>query len=323
MKIRYLVIIGLFFTCLISHAQTRWDERDSESLSKPFAIEDRAGGSHEINNMGLFFENRGKLYPRRITQGPSGEWPINTGMNYIFRINPMVGVKNNVVQARYTTNEEWEAVEGYHNREFAQIAMSDNVKTWHPENGWPVKDENGNPVIKSDQDSYAVYSDLNNTIQKLDVEVHQTGYTYGIKFAENIIFYKYDIINKGSKNLSGVYFNLYTDIDVGNISGGDPEYEDDRIGFDKERNLLYFYDDGFSAEWPQNKTGYFGVSFIKTPKINNKELGITDMHYNLYFDDRDIDSIQYGIMSSDPNLLSSDLGTALFSFRRKFGKYSL
>jgi len=273
------------------------------SLERNLGIADRAGGTHNASNIGLFFENRGKLYPRRLSQGPSGEFPINSGKHYIYRINTFIGIPNNVVQGRFTTNEEWEAVGGYHNPDIARIAMSDKPTTWHPKNGWPVKDNEGNPIFKSDQDSYCVYSDSNNSRQILGLVVHQIGYTYGVKFAQNIIFYKYLVINQGNKNLDSLYFAKYCDIDVGNVSGGVPEYADDKIGFIREKNFLYFYDaKGYSREWPDGKTGYFGVAFLKTPKVNGIELGITDMHYNLYDDDRDVDSIQYGIMSSSPSL---------------------
>jgi hypothetical protein len=282
------------------------DEGKEENLAKPSAITDRAGGTHNASAIGLFFENRGKLYPRRITQGPSGEFPINSGKHYIYRINPMVGIPKNVVQGRYTTNEEWEAVGGYHNPEGALIAFSDNPATW-PETGWPVKDAAGNDVVKSDQDSYCVYDDANNTRDRLGITIAQTGYAYGVSFAKNLLFFKYEVINNGDKNLSGIYFNLYTDIDVGNISGGDPEYGDDKIGFIKEKNFLYFYDDGLSKEWDGGKTGFFGLAVLQTPAVNGAQLGITDMHYNLYDDDSDIDSVQYGIMSSSPVLYNNSV----------------
>ncbi|MCX6150553.1 MAG: hypothetical protein NTX22_08535 [Ignavibacteriales bacterium] len=285
-------------------------EKKDGYLEKVTDISDRAGGAHNASNIGLYFENRGKLYPRRITQGPSGEFPINSGMHYIYRINPMVGVPGNVIQGRYTTNEEWEAVGGYINKQISQIAISDNPKTWPP-SGWPIKDKDGKPIIKSDQDSYCVYSDSNNSRKVLGIVVAQTGYTYGVGFAKNLIFYKFEVINKGKENLDSVYFNYYTDIDVGNVSGGVPEYSDDKIGFDKSRNFLYFFDDGISAEWPGGKTGYMGVAFLKTPTVNGKELGVTDMHYNLYDDDTDIDSVQYGIMASTQSLYNS-------SYRSKF-----
>ena len=315
MKRRYLLLVLIFITSGIIIAQEGIKEIAKEKkdvyLEKETGISDRAGGTHNASNIGLFFENRGKLYPRRLSQGPSGEFPINSGMHYIYRINPMVGIPGNVVQGRFTTDEEWEAVGGYHNAEAASIAFSDNPKTW-PATGWPVKDKDGQPIIKSDQDSYCVYSDSNNARSILGLVVAQTGYTYGVSFAKNLIFFKFEIINKGKKNLDSVYFDYYTDIDVGNVSGGDPEYLDDKLGFDKSRNFVYFYDDGLTTEWPGGKTGYFGVALLKTPMVNGKEPGITDMHYNLYDDDTDIDTVQYGIMSSSRNLYNSSLGPKFF-----------
>ncbi|MHC1738512.1 MAG: hypothetical protein AB9882_10930 [Ignavibacteriaceae bacterium] len=313
----YLGIAAVLFILFQSEIFSQYkDSKDAGSrdyfLFKENTILDRAGGTHNASNIGLFFENRGKLYPRRLSQGPSGEFPINSGKHYIYRINPMVGIPNNVVQGRYTTNEEWEAVGGYHNNQGSRIAFSDNTLTWHPVNGWPVKDKDGNPVIKSDQDSYCVYSDSLNNREVLGITVAQTGYAYGIKFAQNLLFFKYDIINNGKKDLTDLYFNLYSDIDIGDVSGGLPEYGDDKLGFDKQNNFVYFFDDGVSGEWPDGKTGHIGIVLLQTPKVNGVELGITDMHYNVYNDDRDVDSIQYYIMSSSPALYNHPLGPKYF-----------
>jgi hypothetical protein len=315
MKKLLTINLIIFLLALPVFSQEVMKDKESEpfDLQKIFSIKDRAGGTHNASNIGLFFENRGKLYPRRISQGPSGEFPINSGNHYIYRINPFVGIPGNVIQGRYTDNEEWEAVGGFQNPDLSQIAFSDKPQTWHPVNGWPVKDKDGNPLILSDQDSYCAYNDSNNIVSILGIQVEQAGYSYGVKFAQNLLFYKYLVINKSSNNYQGVYFSLYCDIDVGNISGGAPEWGDDKIGFDKERNFLYFYDaDNFSSEWPEGKVGMMGLVFLGTPKVNGVELGITDMHYNLYYDDRDIDSVQYGIMSSDPRLLNSSLGSVYF-----------
>lgn len=312
-KIIILSVIIFLTQNIFPQSKKEIEEQLSRSnLEKVFGIVDRAAGIHNASNIGLFFENRGKLYPRRITQGPSGEFPINSTKHYIYRVNPWVGIPGNVVQGLHTTNEEWEAVGGYHNPDLAQIAFSDNPQTWHPVNGWPVKDENGNNVFLSDQDSYCVYSDSNNSREILGLQVIQTGYAYGIQFAKNILFYKFQIVNNGQRDLDSLYFALYSDIDVGNVSGGVPEYGDDKIDFIKERNLVYFFDDGVSSEWPGGKTGFFGVAMLKTPTVNGQMLGITDMHYNLYDDDLDIDSVQYGIMSSSPSLYNSSLGPRYF-----------
>jgi hypothetical protein len=303
-------ILQLIFILILVQfifAQEVFKEKNKESkdiyVKKSSGVEDRAGGTHNASNIGLFFENRGKLYPRRLTQGPSGEFPIGSAKHYIYRINPFIGVPGNVIQGRFTTNEEWEAVGGYHNREYAKIAFSDNPSSWHPTLGWPVKDADGNPIFKSDQDSYCVYDDAKNSVKVLGITVAQTGYAYGVKFARNMIFYKFDVINQGSSDLDSLYFAMYCDMDIGNVSGGVPEYLDDRIDFDKQNNFEFSFDDGISEEWSGGVTGYCGVAMLKTPAVDGKELGVTDMHYNIYDDDKDDDSLQYAILSSNPNLV--------------------
>ena len=310
--LQLMLMISLSFIAIAQDSKKDFDDKDGSD--KIFRIEDRAGGTHNASNIGLFFENRGKLYPRRITQGPSGEFPINSTKHYIYRINQMVGVPGNVVQSRFTTNEEWEAAFGYNNTQTARIAFSDDPDSWPPHLGWPVKDANGNDIILSDQDSYCVFNDSNNTAKTLGIQLAQTGYAYGSNFAKNILFFKYELTNHGPNDLTGVYFSLHNDIDVGNISGGTPEYADDKIDFIKDKNLVYFFDDGISTEWPGGTTGFFGIMMLQTPEVNGNQLGVTDMHYMLYDDDEisDKDSIQYGYMSSDPNLYNSSIGSKYF-----------
>ena len=113
-------------------------------------------------------------------------------------------------------------------------------------------------------------------------------------------------------NYDSLYFSLYCDIDVGDISGGIHEYEDDRVGFDKENHFLYFFDDGFSSEWPWGFTGYFGVVFLGTPNTTQFKFGVTDFHYNLYDDDVEIDTVQFGIISSSEGLYNSVAGYKYF-----------
>jgi len=157
---KILIIFYLLFITSTILSQDKKEKLDnSESIQKTSRIEDRAAGIHNASNIGLFFENRGKLYPRSITQGPSGEFPINSAKHYIYRVNQFVGIPGNVVQARYTDNEEWEAANGYHNSDTARVAMSDDPNSWNENLGWPVKDINGENIILSDQDSYCVFND--------------------------------------------------------------------------------------------------------------------------------------------------------------------
>ncbi len=311
-KFSYLIFLPLIILNIYGQDKTGRENISNQKLEKINSIIDRAGGTHNASNIGLFFENRGKLYPRRLSQGPSGEFPINSGHHYIYRLNPIVGFPNNVIQGRYTTDEEWEAASGYHNTDSAQIAFSDKPYTWNKKLGWPVKDADGNPVFKSDQDSYCVYNDSANTKNILGIQVTQIGYAYGVQFAYNMIFYTYKITNTSNNTYKGMYFLLYMDCDVGDADGGAPEYEDDLVGIDKSRNMVYMYDSkGYSKDWG-TKTGYMGVVFLKTPEVGGIELGMTDAHYNLYNDDIDVDSIQYGIMSSSHSLYNSAIGGRYF-----------
>jgi hypothetical protein len=275
-------------------------------------IRDRAGGTHNKSNVGFFFENRGKLYPRRDADGPDCVWPIGSGRKYGYRMNPFIGIPDNVVQGRWTTNEEWEAVGGYHNPALAKVAFSDDPTTW-PATGWPVKDANGEPLIRSDQDSYCVYADSNNQRGMLGLVVAQTGYAYSTKLVRDMVFFKFAVTNISSKTLEKVYFSYYADCDVGNVAGGDPEWQDDRVGFNEDARLLYFYDaDGYSSEWPGAPPGYVGVVFLRTPTVGGVERGVTDVHYFIGDDEVDVDSVQYGIMSSDVNLYNSSIGSRFF-----------
>lgn len=314
-RVLYLQIIFvlLIFTST-EFAQYDKDVEDKDPLNKILRIQDRAGGTHNASNIGLFFENRGKLYPRRITQGPSGEFPINSGKHYIYRINQFVGLPGNVIQGRFTNNEEWEAAYGYHNSDTARIAFSDDPNSWHPQRGWQVKDANGNNIMLSDQDSYCVFNDSNNTVNVLGIQLAQTGYAYGSNFAKNMLFFKYELTNTSQNIYDSLYFGLHNDIDVGDVSGGSPEWGDDKVNFILPQNLAYFYDDGVTDEWPDGKTGIIGIMFLKTPEVNGIELGVTDMHYMLYNDDEvsDIDTVQYGLMSSSRSLYNSSIGNKYF-----------
>ncbi|MEO0229202.1 MAG: hypothetical protein ABIM42_07090 [candidate division WOR-3 bacterium] len=264
---------------------------------------DRASNVHKEGRLWMYFNNYGKLYPPNFNMH-SGEWPAGSNHEYIYRMAPVIGVPYNVVHSLTRTSEEFEAVGGLNSGQ-GLIAMSNDTTTW-PAYGWPRRDENGNPVIKTPEDSYCAFSDSANLISPLGLLIYQTGHAMGYSFAQDIVFFEWEIVNTGNDTLRDVYFTLYCDIDVGNTPGGAPEYGDDKIVFNLEGQYMYFYDaNGFSQDW-NSPTGYFGVKFLKTPVVNGNEIGISGFHYFLYDDDPFLqvgkDTIQYKIMSSDSTL---------------------
>ncbi len=283
-------------------------------------IRDRGDGTHNVGQLGFFATNIGQFYPWGGSFEQTLEYPINSGHIAMYRQCIMIGNKfpngdMNVVSAASGRYEEWEPVHGYHAGNF-KIAMSDKPETW-PRDAeynpfWPVRDQDNNPVVLSQQDSYCVYTDSaswryaqnGETDMLLDLWVQQTIYSWGVPDANRFVIIKFEVENHGDRDLYDVYFNFYSDLDVGGISSGE-EWADDCIGFDKSRELVYFYDaDNYSDEWQEPDPFMPGVTFLKTPETVNGE-GITDWHWiDVTIDEVAVnsthwDSLHYALMASD------------------------
>ena len=271
-------------------------------------LEDRAFGTHNINKVGYFTTNIGQFYPYGGQFEKTLEYPINSGHICMYRQCLMIGVPVNVISAADGRFEEFDAIGGYDAGE-AEIAISDNPATW-PESGWPVQDSEGNPIFLSQQDSYCVYSDStnwryynNNELDMLlDMRVHQTIYTWAVQGADKFHILKFEIENTSNQPYTEMYFNYYSDLDIGGIDNAAAEWADDCVNLDKDRELVYFYDsDNYSNDWGEPDPFLSGVTFLKTPN----DSGITDFHWiDVTIDEVVVnnaiwDSVSYYLMRSD------------------------
>lgn len=271
-------------------------------------LEDRAFATHNINKVGYFTTNIGQFYPYGGQFEKTLEYPINSGHICMYRQCLMIGVPVNVVSAADGRFEEFDAVGGYNAGE-AEMAISDNPTTW-PAWGWPVQDNEGNPIFLSQQDSYCVYSDStnwryynNNELDMLlDMRVHQTIYSWAVQGTEKFHVLKFEIENVSSTPYTEMYFNYYSDLDIGGIDNAAAEWADDCVNLDKNRELAYFYDsDNYSDDWGEPDPFLSGVMFLKTPN----DSGITDFHWiDVSIDEVAVnsalwDSVSYYLMRSD------------------------
>lgn len=271
-------------------------------------LEDRAFATHNINKVGFFTTNIGQFYPYGGQFEKTLEYPINSGHICMYRQCLMIGVPVNVISAADGRFEEFDAVGGF-NAGQGEIAISDDPTTW-PSWGWPVQDSEGNPIILSQQDSYCVYSDSTNwryfnnheMDMLLNLRVHQSIYSWGVQNADRFHILKFEIENLSNQPYHDMYFNFYSDLDIGGIDNDAREWADDCINFDKSRELVYFYDaDSYSNEWQLPDPFLSGVTFLKTP--NNA--GITDFHWiDVDIDEVRVnnaiwDSVSYYLMKSD------------------------
>ncbi|RKY95063.1 MAG: hypothetical protein DRQ06_04310 [Candidatus Hydrothermota bacterium] len=271
-------------------------------------LEDRAFGTHNVGKVGYFTTNIGQFYPYGGQFEKTLEYPINSGHICMYRQCLMIGQPVNVISAADGRYEEFDAIGGF-DAGNAEIAMSDNPETW-PESGWPVKDNDGNPVFLSQQDSYCAYSDSTNwryanngeSDKLMNIRVYQTIYSWGLPTADKFVILKFEIENRNSFVLDSMYFNFYSDLDIGGQGNEYNEWADDCINFDKSRETLYFYDsDNYSNEWNEDYPFLSGITFLKTP--NN--LGITDWHWiDVMIDEVAVnsaywDSVSWYLMKSD------------------------
>ncbi len=275
-------------------------------------LEDRAFATHNIGKLGFFTTNIGQFYPYGGQLEKTLEYPINSGQICMYRQCLMIGAKMpngdyNVISAADGRFEEFDALGGF-DAGNAEMAMSDKPFTW-PDWGWPVQDEEGNPIILSQQESFCAYSDSTNwryakneeADMLMNMKVYQTIYSWGVPDADRFVILKFEVENDGDQDWQDVYFNFYSDLDIGGISSGD-EWADDCIDFDQERELVRFYDaDNYSDEWMKSDPFQTGITMLKTP--NNK--GITDFHWvDVTIDEVAVnstfwDSLSYALMASD------------------------
>jgi len=167
------------------------------SQEKPHGdfLEERKG-VHSGNKVRTTFFNSGWLGRASMTEDYGGEWPINSGHEYIGDVIILVGgefkdiygeLKHSVVTARgpqvgARTGEKnkegtewwtWEALPGYANPDSNIVAMSHIAASWPPfwpdkmddavDPGWPGSWNGyfGKNVFNADQESYYVMDDYN------------------------------------------------------------------------------------------------------------------------------------------------------------------
>lgn len=136
---------------------------------------------------------------------------------------------------------------------------------------WPLRDSLGNAIIRSKQDSYAIFNDQDSSYcpQPLLLKVIQVGYAWDYHYYEDFIFINYYVVNDGSDTIYHAYLSLNCDADIGDAT-------DDLIGFDQPRDLGYAYDSDFNEPGWIHTPGYIGFDFLESPLDTlNQQIGLT------------------------------------------------
>jgi len=95
----------------------------------------------------------------------------------------------------------------------------------------------------------------------LEVEIHQTVWALNrFNAYDDMIFFRYRLINKNIAPVDSFYFSHWSDPDIGDI-------EDDLIGIDVLRQMGYCYNNGFDASYGSNPPA-FGVRLLQGPIVS-------------------------------------------------------
>jgi len=131
---------------------------------------------------------------------------------------------------------------------------------------WPVV-ENGQKVIRSDQDSWCRYYDNPQYAISGDsclyVMVEQFSYAWNYADNNDIVFFYFKVKNIGPKTLDRVYLGPAVDCDIGDESAPGAN---DRTAFDYTRNLAMQFQIEPEAGW--DVVGVVGFRYFESP-LNN------------------------------------------------------
>lgn len=287
---------------------------------------------HDVGQLYLPITNYGIHGHEVATGSAGGVWPKGTGQTYIFGAGIWIGAikeGGKYVSCGYNPNSgASELVPGFildptHEYKFdvnnVRVLMSTdyphrmeelNLPDWpfgyyNPETHdtvktWAEAGEGYQPVTVSVQDSYAWFSDVDQSYKFdtsakiLNVQITQIGYAWNYPFNEDYVFLTYDIKNASEDTLKQAYLAVICDPDIGSAG-------DDMVGFDKERNMAYVYDfDGQERGWG-TPPGYLGYDFLESPvdPATGEQRGLTAFRiFTIDVDPKD-DRERYDTISAD------------------------
>ncbi len=250
-----------------------------------------------IDNFGLVGGYPGYL--------PSGEWPRNSGHDYLAEIRYWIGtVAPGGDTLLANTYDDFQAIKmPVSNVDKYRIYLSTDSTRYYnwntsdtvglgvgsPADGWRVwsPDQQSwtydqrfqyNSLISaydstqagpvSLQDSYYRFNDaaLGSPVMGLEFTHHMLQWNYC--YNEDFLFVILDITNTSTTNYTDMSFGLYADMDVGGLDGhGGNGNQNDEVVYSVPDNWAYIYDvTGKDPGWgPTVKTGVMGTKLLATP----------------------------------------------------------
>ena len=255
--------------------------------------------THNIGNIVTTVDNHGYIggyWPYNL---PSGEWPRNSGHNYIGEVMYWMGATTAAGDTLVANT--WDEFQGVPSivsgaSENKILLSTDTTRYYdydradtvglgdgYPAYGWRQWDSDsadwvyakhydpessdfypGGPV--SVQMSHFRFNDAAGGNSLMGLEMTHTMLQWNYCYNEDFIFVILEIKNTSAVDYNDFAFGLYIDIDVGGLDGtGENGRLMDMVASDSIRNLAWTYDSlGYDPGW-QSKTGVMGTKYLETP----------------------------------------------------------
>ncbi len=256
---------------------------------------------HNKGNIATTVDNWGYIGGYSYYGLPSGEWPRNSGHNYLAEIRYWVGaVTPGGDTLVANTYEDFQVI--------PELTLADNpnkillstdtsryfdydpsdtvgLGLGNPANGWRVWDADSNAWVynrvynpldssffpagpTSLQESFYRFNDAASGSPLLGLEMSHRVLQWNYCYNEDFLFVVLEITNTSTEDYHNVAFGLYVDIDVGGPDGtGENGRLEDLVAFDSTENLAWIYDNiGIDPGWgPTVRTGIMGTKLLETP----------------------------------------------------------
>jgi hypothetical protein len=257
---------------------------------------------HNQGNIATTIDNYGMIGNHRYYGYPSGEWPRNSGRNYLAEINYWMGAITSEGDTLVAdTYEDYQALPSLVTGEaedmillstdttrYYNYNLSDTVglANGNPAHGWKVWNAdsagwvyplNYNPTTTdfysggpvSVQESHYRFADNASGNSLLGLEMTHTVLQWNYCYNEDFIFVILEISNTSTEDYNNFAFGLYCDFDIGGYTAaGENGRLGDMVGSDSAAGLAWVYEadgvdeDGWGRDVP---AGVMGTKYIETP----------------------------------------------------------
>ena len=256
---------------------------------------------HNQGNVATTVDNWGYIGGYSYYGLPSGEWPRNSGHDYLAEIRYWMGAVSSTGDTLVANSyDDFQSIPSLiTGQEENQILLSTDTARYYnydpsdttgagngsPAQGWLVWSGEANDYVYTQnynpsdstffdggplsvQESHYRFADDAGGSSLLGLEMTHTVLQWNYCYNEDFMFCILEITNTSTEDYTDFAFGLYIDLDIGGPDGtGENGRLGDLVASDSTESLAWIYDeDGYDPGWGnQVTTGFMGTKYLETP----------------------------------------------------------